>query len=760
MRGRQPGLLAIAVVAAWCLSVSVAEAQSPAPGDPKGSPYVAQGSPYAQRPKVGVALGGGSARGIAHVGVLRWFEEHHIPIDVLAGTSMGGLIGGSFASGMSADEIETMLSGIDWDAMFGSSNFAFKNVRRKADTRDYPSHLEFGLKRGIVPPPSLNTGQQVDLLLARIAASSYALTSFDQLPTPFRAVAVDLKTAKFVVLDHGSLALAMRATMSLPLIFPPIEMDGRVLVDGGAMNNVPADVVRAMGADRVIAINVGDLSDKTEIDYTMFGLAGQTLDAMMRANTLKALASADIVMNVPLAAYGSLDWRRYSALIADGYKAAEAMRDQLLPLAVNDVEWAAWKARREGRRITTLPTPASLAVDGAGRSDERLMKQTLAKHVGRPIDVAAIDADITMLGGLDRYQTLRWQVVPAGGGDRLEVRAEEKRYGPPFMYLGMSLENTTTNDVKFSLSGRYLAFDVLGSGSELRLDGTAGTDPELGFALYRPLGSTPLFVALFAGARNQMLSLIKDDQIVATYNQRRNTAGADFGFNVGRLDDVRLRFRTGHLSASVGVGDPGLPDLSGAESIGELRWRHDGQDSPVVPSGGVHSTAYVHHYFDAPAPPEGYATTRSSNGVTQAELRMSSFWSIGHVRRRNRVFVSGGLGTSFDGEPLPTEQFAVGGPFRLGALDIGEQRGDHYIVVTGGYLRQVMRLPDFLGGPVFVGGWLDSGSAFNTWKGKDYAVQASGGVIIDTLLGPGFVATTVGADGRWRVYFGIGRIFN
>jgi hypothetical protein len=139
---------------------------------------------------------------------------------------------------------------------------------------------------------------------------------------------------------------------------------------------------------------------------------------------------------------------------------------------------------------------------------------------------------------------------------------------------------------------------------------------------------------------------------------------------------------------------------------------------------------------------------------------MSSFWSIGHVRRRNRVFVSGGLGTSFDREPLPTEQFAVGGPFRLGALDIGEQRGDHYIVVTSGYLRQIMRLPDFLGGSVFLGTWLDTGSAFNTWKDKDYAVQASGGVILDTLLGPGFVATTVGFDGKWRVYFGIGRIFN
>jgi NTE family protein len=727
-----------------------------AAAQPAGSGAAAPG----QRPKVGVALGGGSARGIAHVGVIRWLDEHHVPIDVIAGTSMGGLIGGSFASGMSADQIQTMLSGVDWDAMFGSSNFDFKNVRRKGDSRAYPSHLEFGLKRGIVPPPSLNTGQQVDLLLARIAAPSYALDSFDQLPTPFRAVAVDLKTAKFVVLDHGSLALAMRATMSLPLIFPPVEMDGRVLVDGGAMNNVPADVVRAMGADRVIAVNVGDLSDRTDVAYTMFGLAGETLDAMMRANTLKALASADIVMNVPLASFGSLDWRRYDALIAEGYKAAEAMRDQLLPLAVDDVEWAAWQARRAGATITTLPTPASLTVAGVGRSDERLMRQVLTKHVGQPLDVAAIDRDITVLGGLDRYQTLRWQVVPAAGGDRLEVRAEEKRYGPPFVYLGMSLENTTTNDVKFSLSGRYLAFDVLGSGSELRLDVTAGTDPAIGIALHRPIGSTPLFVEPFAGVRNQGFSFIQDDTIVATYNQRRSALGADIGVDLGRLDEVRLRARTGHLDATVGVGDPGLPDVAGAETIGELRWIHDGQDSPVVPSRGTRTIATLQHFFAAPALPADFVTTRQTDGVTQAEVRLSSVWSLGHVRRRNRLFVSGGAGTSFDGHPLPTEQFAVGGPFRLGALDIGEQRGDHYIVATGGYLRQVMRLPDFLGGPLFLGGWIDSGSAFNDWKDKDYAVQASGGVIVDTLLGPGFVATSVGFDGRWRVYFGIGRIFN
>src|SRR4029453_12416722 len=253
--------------------------------------------PSQGRPRVGVAFGGGSARGLAHVGVLRWFEEHHIPIDRVAGTSMGGLIGGAYASGMWAEEIAHLLAGTDWDTMFGSSSFRYKNIRRKQDARAYPSHIEFGLKRGLVPPVALNNGQQVDFLLARIGGAYMQLQSFDDLPTPFRCVSVDLITARTVVLERGSLPDAMRATMSLPGIFPPMELDGYVLVDGGAMNNVPADVVREMGSDVVIAINVGYMGEKRTVNYSLIGLMGQTVDVLMQANTRRAMQAADIIIN-------------------------------------------------------------------------------------------------------------------------------------------------------------------------------------------------------------------------------------------------------------------------------------------------------------------------------------------------------------------------------------------------------------------------------------------------------------------------------
>jgi len=342
------------------------------------------------RPKVGMALGGGSARGIAHVGVLRWLEEHHVPIDVAAGTSMGGLIGGSFATGMDAAEIHAMLRGINWDEMFGFSNFAFKNIRRKTDAQAYPSHLEFGLKNGISGPSALNDGQQVDLLITMITAPYFAAPTFDALPTLFRVVAVDLKTATPVVLDRGSLASALRSTMSLPGVFPPIEMDGKVLVDGGAMNNIPADVVRAMGGQFVVAVNVGDLDDQEQIKYSVFGLMGATLDAMMRANTKRGMSAADLVIHVPVKGYSSLAWRQSDELIEEGYKATEAMKDKLLPYALPEAEWNAWVARRAAARKRNLTLPAFVRLEGVESGDERRMTEVFNAHVGIPLDVKVL----------------------------------------------------------------------------------------------------------------------------------------------------------------------------------------------------------------------------------------------------------------------------------------------------------------------------------------------------------------------------------
>jgi NTE family protein len=745
--------LAVVIVSAACAAPLHRSATSPA-ATTAASPRAVR---VAGRPTVGVAFGGGSARGIAHVGVIKWFEEHRIPIDVAAGTSMGGLIGGAFATGMDAPELEAFIAALNWDDLFGASTFVYKNIRRKADARAYPSRLEFGLKGGIVPPAALNDGESVELMLGRIAAPYFDLDTFDDLPTPFSTVAVDLLSAEPVIMRRGSLADAMRATMSLPLIFPPVDLDGRLLIDGGTMNNVPADVVKAMGADRVVAVNVGDLANPEGVSYTMFGVAGNTIDAMMRASTLRALGSADVVINVPLEEYGSLDWRRSAALIDEGYNAAEAMRAQLLPLALNEAEFDAWRRARQARRRTALPPPAFLDLEGIGTSDAKRLTALLERHVGVPLDIAAVEADIAIVSGLDRYETVTWRLIhDAARGYGLRVTARVKNDAPPFMMLGLNLENTTSTDFRITATARYLAFDVLRSGSELRIDGTIGSNPGVAIEFYQPIGPTPLFVAPYAAAGTVTFNFIKDDAIVARYSQARARLGLNVGANLGPLSDVRVGAYAGRATATVEVGNPGFPELSGLETGGEIVWRVDTQDSPVVPTTGVLSQVRLSHIFEGPDVTVGGQALGISTSLTQLSGTANRFWSVG---AGGRAFIAGGLGATLAGDPLPTNQFELGGPFKLGAYDAGEVRGDHFYAASAGYLRQIARLPDFTGGPVFAGGWLENADAFDDWSLARWRTNAGAGIVMDTLVGPVFLAGSWSFDGRWRTYLGVGRIF-
>jgi len=704
------------------------------------------------RPTVGVAFGGGSARGIAHIGVIKWFEEHHVPIDVAAGTSMGGLVGGAFATGMPADELRTLITTTDWDLMFGTTSFPFKNVRRKEDARSYPSRLEFGLKHGITAPTSLNDGQQVDLLLARIAAPYYTLARFDDLPTPFRAVAVDLRAGEKIVMDRGSLASALRATMSLPGIFPPVERDGRVLVDGGALDNVPADVVRAMGPTVVIAVDVG-IPPEDKVDYSMLGLMGRTVDAMMRSATREALKAADLTLAVDVKGFGSLDWRRADELIARGYEAAEAKRDDILKYRLDDAAWQAWTASRASRRRSAIPVPTFLKTEGVHDKDAAIVTRSLATHLNVPLDVAKLEIDLTRLSGLDRYQAIGWQIVEAPEGIGLLVRAQDKAYAPPFLMLGLNIENTTSETFRVQFAGRYLSFDTLGSGSELRIDAALGADPNASVAVFKPIGQSRLFGRGIGRVSRQTFNFVEDDSVIAQYREEQAWVEGQMGVSLSRESEVSGGLRLGHVSDTVRAGDPGLPELSGRETSFRIRYVLDQQDSPVIPSHGWRVVSNLMRTFDSPKHPEVQRTNRD---LTQMDLGVSVFQSKGPL---NRLFGVLAGGTSFDGAPLPTRQFTVGYPFVLDAFRVGEVRGDHFASLTLGVMRRTGRLPDFLGGPVFVGAWFENGAVFDTHERADVNSQMGLGLIGDTLVGPVLLGTSFGFDGGWRVTFGVGRVF-
>ena len=709
------------------------------------------------RPVIGVAFGGGSALGLAHVGVIRWFEDHHVPIDVVAGTSMGGLVGGAYATGMSSSDLAKLLARTDWEEMFGSVPYRYLSVRRKQDTRAYPSHLTFGLRRGVALPSALNNGQQVDLFLARLGAAYAGLGSFDSLPTPFRCVAFDIRTAERIVLDGGSLPLALRSTMSLPGIFPPVETDGRLLVDGGAVDNVPADVARAMGADVVIAVNVGKLPDSSEVKESLYGLVNGTVDAMMRASTRRGLAAADVIINPVLEQYGRFDWELAPEMAQEGYRAAEAESERLLGLAVSDDEWRQYLAGRRARRRAIMPRVASIEVVGATPGDMRTIRRRLQFTVGRPLDIDRLDDELVRLSGLDRYESVAWDLEQRASGVALVVVAHPRPNAPPLGMFAVNIENITSDDYTFQLAARYLAFDVLAPRSELRADIALGSNPHVGAELRRAFGSSSFFGALSAGAARLRRNFSRDNTIVAQYDQHEVLGGADLGVLLGSFSELRAGLAADYLRLRRRVGDPGLPSLRGTETQALARWIYDSQIHYITPAAGLRLLGRGRYVFSAPSVERSDGVAVSNRDLGQLELLGSQFWAP--RGGRDRVFVTGAGGTTVSGHPLLTDQFSLGLPMQLDAFSPGERVGNHYVVLTPGYLYSIGKLPAFFGGNAFAGAWVESGSVFDNGDSVHVYTQLGVGAIVETLVGPALIGATIGAHGQHRVHVAFGAVF-
>src|SRR5262245_47043874 len=446
----------------------------------------ASAQPPDARPRIGLALGGGAARGIAHIGVLRWFEENRIPVDNIAGTSMGGLIGGAYASGLSPDEIQVLMKEADWSLMFlADSPFRYKTFRRKEDARAFPGQIDFGLKGGLKLPSGLNAGQQIELLLDHIALPYYEIKDFDSLPTPFRCVATYIRKSEPLVMGSGSFARALRATMAIPAVFTPVVFDERLLVDGGTLNNVPADVVKAMGADIAIAVNVGSSTDAPGAPTSLFGVLGATIDSMMTSGTRQALKSADIIIVPDLKGLTGGDWRRVDDLVTQGYKAAADMSATLLKYQVDDAAYAEWMRARQARRKSGSPTVGPVVVEGVPAGETRRITELLSgRHARRPLDRAELEDSVLRIAGSDRYEIISYRLRAADPDPELVVRIVPKSYGPPFLLPAIDIQNIDSTAFALSLRLRVAMYDTLVPNSEIRFDVGVGTDQTVALELY------------------------------------------------------------------------------------------------------------------------------------------------------------------------------------------------------------------------------------------------------------------------------------
>jgi len=709
------------------------------------------------RPRIGLALSGGGALGLAEIGVIKWLEENHIPVDRVAGTSMGSIIGSMYATGMSPDEIQEFAEKIDWEQAFlPEPGYAELSYRRKQDRRTFQVAAPLGLKHGLRGPNGLNSGQTAGLLLDRIAFPESSAANFDELPIPFRCVATDMQSGEAVVLHDGFLADAVRASMAIPGVFTPVELNGRVLADGGIVQNIPVETARDMGSDAIIAVELhlppGDIAQLG----SLVGVLLRAVDVMVTQNERRSLALAQAKVRVEMDGFAVTDYTRVDELVKLGYKAAASQSGDLLPLAITDpAEWERYLAEREARKGAPLKKVDKIIVNGADPDTNRRIEGQLSRRLHGTVDLPAIEQQLTRIAGRGQFDRLGYEGFTQNGVPALRITAHEKTYGPPFIDLAVNVQGSGVAAFDFSAGARVTFMDLLHHGGEWRSDLLFGSNDLGATEFYQPLWQSRFFVApyLFASkfARNSFSGLTR----IAIFGDERAGGGFDIGYNSGRRSEFRLGYQLFEGKLSPLVGAAGLPIAHG--STGEFRARYvwDGQDSPSVPSRGSRVVITASRVLQSPDLP---------NPIGQLDLQSSNFLPVGP---KTSLFFAASGGTTFRGSAGPFQVFSLGGPFRLGAYLPDQFLGNHYAYASVGFRRELYRMPQLVGKKIYWGGWYEAGSAFGSSASATTPtigpVVVRGtfnlGLIADTIVGPIALAGSVSPTGESRANFSIGRLF-
>ncbi len=704
----------------------------------------------ASRPRVGLALSGGSARGIAHVGVLQWLEEHQIPVDAIAGTSSGALIGGAYATGMSSAEIQEMLRNTDWDLILRPDiPYALKSQRRKEDDRSYPVKLDAGLRRGFRLQSGLNPGHRIGLLLSRIAFPYSTVSNFDDLPIPFRCVATDLEKGEVEVFDHGSLGPAIRASMALPGTFDPVRLGDQLLADGGILDNTPVDVALNMGVDVVIAVSVAQVESGPPTE-SINGVANRAISIMMRDNEKRRLQLANVVIEPDLTGLSASDFRKSAELTQRGHTAAEAHKAALLRYALDDTAWAAHREALRKRLHPRTGPVSFVEVKGVSAAAAAQIATRIEADLAHAQDPTTIESHLDWLIGLGRYASAMYSRTDRAGVSGLRIEVRDKSYAPPLVRFSLDLDNES-KEVNLSLGARITFMDLTGPGSELRVDTSLGAKLRFKTELLQPLGGRgPLrrgaFVAPGAWYERTSESFYGDDgELRAIYSRQRLGAGLDLGWTIGRTAQIRVGPEIDFVRNVTRVGDE-LPRSTGREMGAHFKFEHDGQDRAYFPTRGTRFASAITWITTSPYASEAFGRAEGALFVARST-------------RGHQVFTfhaSGGVGLG----PAPPllYRFSLGGPFRLGAFPPNSLRGSSFFLGRAGYRRPLKRLPQILGDRLYLLTMIESGSAFDEAADARVKVSFTAGLAADTFFGPLFVGGSVGNGGTVRGYFIVGSL--
>ena len=749
--------------------------------DPAATPAItapaAVSAPPAQRPRIGLVLSGGGARGIAHIGVLKVLEEQHIPIDAIAGTSMGAVVGGLYASGLNAREIEAIMTSLNWQQAFHDQPPREDlTLRRKQEDQNFLVKFPLGIHGGkVLLPKGLIQGQRLNQMLRRLTLPVARITNFDELPTQFRALATDLETGDAVTIASGDLTSAMRASMSAPGVFAPVERDGRLLVDGGISENLPVDIARAMGVDILIVVDVGTPLLTREKLNSVPVISNQMIAILIQHNSkeqLEKLKADDILISPPLGDTSSFDFGNVRRVVAVGERAARAVSQRLASLAMTPREAELYAQHREQVRQVVPPRIDFVQVDSGSQNYSARLNSLFDDLTGKPLDPDAVARRMTTLYGEGSLDTLDYQVVEDNDHYGLQLNARGNSIGPNYVRFGVSLQEDFQGNSTYDAAMRYVMSEITRPGGEFVWDLQIGQTSLIATEIFLPFSefsgwfvdphgsisasNVPWFGLQSQAAGGKVASSV-DQTEIAEYRLHTYEYGVDFGKQFGNWGEIRTGIQREQGHSHLEIGDPNDPSLQSQpnQDFGVrdyfVRFSYDRLDDVNFPHTGQQAKLQ----WDA---------DRNVSGVDQVTNQVT-FSYLGAVSfGRNTTVFSTNAGLTLEGGVTDVRLlYPLGGFLNLSGLRANSLLGPDFAIARVMVYRQIGRGgPGTFDVPTYIGFSLEDGNVWQQRSDMSFGSAHKDASIflgMDTFLGPVYIATGFDQHGNEAFYLFLGRTF-
>ena len=698
-----------------------------------------------------LVLSGGGARGMAHIGVIKVLERERIPVDCIVGTSMGAVVGSLYASGMSATEIEARMRAMDWNTMFVDRvDRRLFTARRKAEDRSFLAKGGFGLRDGKLGlPPSVFEGQRLALALRAVLLPTANLTSFDDLPIPYRAIGTDLETGEAVAMDQGDLVNAVRASMAVPGAFAPVSYGERSLIDGGAAMNLPVEIAQGWGAKRIIAVDIGATLKTRDQLLDPFSITDQMVTALMRRETQRQrdrMGAGDVLI-VP--ALGDLSSADFAAGLDQGIALGEAAANDALPrlraMQVSPEAYAAWREARQAR-LRPVGAVARVELVNTSAVDDATVRAHISARPGDAVEPEKIEEDLARLYGMGEFSRAYYTVDDDGaGGSVLTYVTRSRRWEQDgSLKFGLFMQDDFEGNGEYQLGARFTRRELNRLGADLALEARLGDRNRAFVEFNQPLNRRRnAFVRPSLQWVGENETLVDNVGGAGTYRFNRWEARAGIGLTLADIGEVSATpfLRRNHFDLRDGSLAAAIPRTSTSAGV-DLELVLDTQDDAEFPTRGWYLHARHSRYL-----PMLDGDTRGFTNRAQASYAFTALrgrWLIG-ARAQDR------RGDAYEDVAL------LGGPFRLSGYGIDRLQGTGSALATVQYhypLAQVLQYPLFLGGS------LEAGQVWRDGRHPAFDRTIVGGSLysaLDTPIGPIYFGIGLAEEGQETVFLRLGQ---